>query len=94
MRFKPGQEVTPVKKASEWVNLTGTPMPFPDFGQIYTVWGYPNPQYPEMVKLEEIEGNFLYFEGNFEPLVPVEKLEKDLSEVLSIDESIKQLLHG
>ena len=82
MRFKTGQEITPNKKASEWVNLTGTLMPFPDFGKIYTVKGYPNGKYPEMLALEEIPGNFLYYEGCFEPVLLVEELTEALEQVI------------
>jgi hypothetical protein len=102
MKFKPGQEVTPKIKAGEWATLLDTPnMPFPEFGKVYTVFGYPNPQFPEMLKLEEIKGNFLYWEDRFEALVPAEKMVDDLEEVVSLDEkmsgiheTLRHLIHG
>jgi len=93
MKFKPGQEVTSKIKSNQWKNLLGRPMPLPKFGKIYTVKGYPNKKYPEMMALEEIDGRYLYWENNFEPLVPVEKLEKDLKEVItSVDDIDEELI--
>jgi len=86
MKFKPGQEVTPKIRSGQWKNLLGTPMPLPEFGKVYTVEGYPNSKYPEMMALEEINGKYLYWEEKFEPLVPVEKLEEDLSEVVEFED--------
>jgi len=85
MKFKPGQEVTPKIRYSEWNNLLDTPsMIFPQFGKIYTVEGYPHPQFDEMLKLEEIEGNFLYWEERFEAVVPAEKIAEDI-EAIAVD---------
>jgi hypothetical protein len=84
MRFKPGQEVTPTKKASEWVTTIEC-MPIPDFDS------YPLPNYPEFMTLAEIPG-FYYWEENFEPLVPTEKVERDLEEVISSVEDVDEVL--
>ena len=102
MKFKPGQEITPKIQNHEWVNLLDTPgMPFPEFGKIYTVYGYPMAEYPEMVKLDQIKGNFLYWEQNFESVVPVEKIADDLEECVSVDETmrgihetLRHMIHG
>lgn len=80
MKFKPGQEVTPKIRASEWVTTIEC-MPIPEFGKIYTVSGYPLHNYPEFLTLEELEG-FYYWEENFEAMVTVEQIEHDLVEVL------------
>jgi hypothetical protein len=88
MKFKPGQEVTPNKKAEEWAIIMGLIMPIPEFGKVYTIHGYPLEAFPEMVELEEFAGlgRFVYHENNFEPLVPMEKIELDLKEVVDLED--------
>lgn len=90
MKFKVGQEVTPNKKSDQWTVFVGPPkMPIPEFGKIYTVRGYPLPELPEMLELEEIPGNYLYHEECFEPLVPSAEIEMQLEEVItSFDNSV------
>lgn len=90
MRFKPGQEVTPNIKNEEWKVIQGFFMPFPEFGKIYTVSGYPMPHFPEMITLEEFGDKFVYFEDRFEPLVPTEKIAEDLENV-DIEHQINRL---
>jgi hypothetical protein len=86
MRFKPGQEITPTIKSEQWSIFYGGPMPIPEFGKVYTVLGYPDDELPEMVSIEELGERFVYWEQNFEPLVPIEKLEEDLQEVVYMED--------
>ncbi len=94
MKLKIGQEVTPTIKSDQWHIFYGGPMPIPEFGKVYKVSGYPDQEMPEMVALEEFGDAFVYWDQNFEPLVPTKRLEKDLSEVITsveyIDEALMQ----
>ena len=92
MKFKIGQEVTPVK--TEWNVVYGKMQPgdYPEFGKVYTVAGYPlhgNPYVPEyhqgMMQLAEKPVNKVYHESSFEALVPSEQLSEDLKEVMKLE---------
>ncbi len=92
MRFKIGQEVTPVK--TEWNVVYGKMETgdYPEFGKIYTVAGYPLhgkdhvPEYHQgMMQLAEKPDNKVYHESSFEAMVPSEQLSKDLEEVLKLE---------
>jgi len=85
MKFKPGQEVTPKIKAEQWMQIMGdVAMPIPAFGKVYTVEGYPAIAFPDMMSLVEIPGQYLYWEQNFEALVPQERVEQDLEEIIEM----------
>lgn len=84
--FRPGQEVVCI--ADNWRLVhpyVGLPnKPAPKLNEIYTVLSY----YPERVKgkwylyLKEFDSDQLYCERHFAEVMPTEKLESELSEIL------------
>lgn len=82
MKFKPGQQVTPIKK--QFNHVFGKPIEnsvLPQFGKIYTVLGYHEHQWTDgdmYMWLEEFPEDCIYNENSFAPLISDEELEKAL----------------
>lgn len=85
MKFKPGQQVTPVKK--QFNHVFGKPMAsdvLPKFGIVYTVTGYPH-DFPWTdgclyMWLDEFPEDCIYNENGFAPLISDEELNEALKE--------------
>lgn len=89
MKFKIGQEVTPVKRHFNVIFGEMGPGDLPEFGKIYTVAGYPlagkeyAPEYHQgMLQLEEKPPTKVYHESCFEAVLPAEAIEEALEQVI------------
>lgn len=91
MKFKIGQEVTPVKRKWDVIFGKMEPGDLPEFGKIYTVAGYPlhgNIDVPKelwgMMLLEEKPDSKVYHEQHFEAVLPVEAIQEAMEQVVIV----------
>jgi hypothetical protein len=86
-RFKPGQAITIVENKG-WVLVKGVPPKHsPKFGKIYHVRDYTDFYDGDWyIRLMEFESNRDFCESRFAPVVSDSILEKELEEVIKMEE--------